>query len=395
MLHGLRMSPTAGDRDLVIILDDSLSMQAVAPGHPSRFEVAKEQALQLLHELSGDDRAAIITTTGRALTDALSSDRARLAGGLNSLMATQSAGDVNAALRRAGNFFDSSGYRRRLVVLASDLQASDWSGDRWPQPAEPLDLVLDKVGDPPQNDVTVETLSVLPAHPLVGQPVAASVRIINHSTVTRDLTLTVSVNGVAQSSQKARVFGSADDVETIPLEFDSPGSQRIVATINADDELAADQSFGMTVQVRPQLPVLLVDGQGDAADHRSSAAFYLRAAMLASSQNKVVQVDVIEPGQLSNQTLNKYGVIVLAEVSSLPARDWDQIENFIQSGGGAAIFLGDNADPGFYDRALQPMAITAATTEGADTQPMHVHRIELEHPLFDAFTGEGAERFWI
>ena len=275
MLHGLGITSGAGHRDLVVILDDSLSMQAADAPHPSRFDRAKQQAVQLLQGLSGGNRAAVITTTGRSLGEGLSGDPAQLLDKLDPLTATQGAGDADAALAAAANLFDSSWHRRRLVVLASDLQASDFTGQQVAAAARPLDIVLDKVGDPPQHDVTVETLTLSPENLVVGQPAAATVRIINHGPETREVTLTLSVNGAAQSRRKVRIFGGADDLQTIPLEFDSPGSQRVLAAIDAHDELAADESFQATAQVRPQLPVLLIDGRGSAADRRSSAAFYL------------------------------------------------------------------------------------------------------------------------
>ena len=80
--------------------------------------------------------------------------------------------------------------------------------------------------------------------------------------------------------------------------------------------------------------------------------------------------------------------MVLTDVRSLPPRDWAGIESFLEGGGGVAIFLGDNADPEFYNRILQPTSLTPAATQPADAPPMHVHRIELDHPLFSRFSGE-------
>ncbi len=399
ILRGLGMSASAGDRDVVIVLDDSLSMQAADRPRASRFDQARQQVVQMLRQLSGGDRAAVITFTGRTLGEGLSDDPAGLAGLVDATAPSFAAGDANAAIARAIDLLDSSRHRRRLVVVVSDLQTSDWSGATWPQPHEPLDIVLYRIGDPPRENLSLDSMAVSPGNLVVGQPASVTMRLVNHGATAREMTLKLTVNDAEQSRRKIKLLGGGSDVQTIPLEFASAAEARVVATIDPKDALAADDALYATVNVAAQMPVLLIDGQsaqtqGTPAQRRNSAAFYLRAAMLASGQSETtgpaLRADLIAPAQLVNQTLDGYRVIVLSAVRSLPPQDWGKIDDFARHGGGVAVFLGDNADPSFYNESLKPLTVTpAASTEPANAgQAMHVHRIEQGHPLFARFDGE-------
>lgn len=377
---------SAGDRDVVVILDDSLSMQAADRPRPSRFEQAKRQTVQLLRELGGGDRAAVITFTGRMLGDGLSDDPARLAGELESLTPTFAAGDADAAIGRAVDLLGDWRHRRRLVVVVSDLQAGDFSGLTWPQPHEPLDIVLLRVGQPPRQNVALDSIRLLPRDLVVGQPASLMVHLTSHAAATKELTLRVVVDDVELSRQKIKLAAGGQDELTIPLEFSSSGQHRIVAGIDAGDCLAADDSLYVTVAVQPRMPVLLVDGQGPQVPRRNSAAFYLRAAMLACGESQTsepaIRVDVISPDQLASQQLDGYRVVVLSAVRSLSLEDWRRIEDFIRRGGGVAVFLGDDAEPAFYNDALKPMTIAAA-----EEAELRVHHIQQDHALFQRFSG--------
>ena len=145
LLSLLGFGAGAGDRDVVIVIDDSLSMQA--PADAPHFERARQLALGLLGELGGGDRAAVLTATGKSFgrTTAggvkLTSDIAHLAAEVQGLSATSAAGDYAEVLAHAAQVYDNTGRRAHVLVALSDLQASDWpavSGSGgWPQPAQP------------------------------------------------------------------------------------------------------------------------------------------------------------------------------------------------------------------------------------------------------------------
>jgi len=312
-----------GTRDVVIVLDDSLSMrarQAAAP--PAResaaapalaedagvlFERARELALGALGELTAGDRAALITFSGKTIGRVtargleLSDDLLQLADGVRRLEPTFAAGDACSALVVAAGLFSESAPRSRVVLVLTDMQAGDWRQTPWPQPAQPVPVALVPVGadsgrgaegfagrhadgagterPPPalrsaalEANVVVDRMTLSQGAALVGQPNLLSVRIVNYCPEPRAAELVLHVDDEEWLRRPITLPGSAPHVEQIPLTFDRPGARRLRVRLVAEDALEPDNAFYAVVPVDPQLPVLLVDGERSAGDAASSAA---------------------------------------------------------------------------------------------------------------------------
>ena len=129
-LAGLARSGT-GSRDIVILLDDSLSMHAKekndvsgVTGHdgarplkdiegqtPSRFDRAKAAALEVLNTLASGDRAAIVTSSGRTL-------------GQDSRSGTQLSADINRQVEQVQQL--------KAIPAAGDAPRCPPAGQRTP-----------------------------------------------------------------------------------------------------------------------------------------------------------------------------------------------------------------------------------------------------------------------
>lgn len=405
----------AGRRDLVILLDDSLSMQAGAAGQ-SRFDQARRIAADVLNGLSGGDRAAIVTFTGRALGHRigrgptepeaqardleLSDDFLGLAGQVLQLPPTLAAGDAHAALRRAAELLGQSASRHPRLLILSDFQESDWRSGEWPQPGQPIAATALRLNPPTENNIAVDQIALSPGTAAAGQPNLARVRLVNYAPDTRHVDMVLSVDDRETVRRPLELAGGCTDVERVPLVFSEPGEHRIQVVVDAADDLPADNSLYATVGIPPRLAVLLVDGGADsagAAPARQSAAFYLRTALHAvSSAGDSVRLDRVPPTDLSAVTLDGYQVVLLCDVRDLPLPQVERLEQFVQSGGGLSIFLGSTADRDFYNNllggpasrplgGLMPAEVhDLADTRGAD-HPLHVVFADLEHPVLQRF----------
>ncbi|HUU97402.1 MAG TPA: BatA domain-containing protein [Phycisphaerae bacterium] len=425
-----------GTRDVVLLLDDSLSMQAryartgdTGDGRRTRFELARQAALEVLAELTAGDRAAVITFTGREFGNVtrsgleLSEDLLQLAGQVEQLQPTFAAGDAHTALGRAAKLFQDPAPRNRLLLVLSDLQAGDWRQMDWPQPVHPISVGLVPMTPAGSrchtwDNVVADQVELSQGTAVVGQPSLLRVRLVNYRAETTPAELILDVDGTERLRRPIELPGESPHVERIPLEFERPGTRRLKLEVHCRDGLAADNTLYATVRVNPQLPVLLVDGEREAGRGRS-AAFFLRAALRAvSAEGDAIQVETIRPEELSATTLNGQRVVILSAVRRLSVAQLEELERFVQAGAGLAIVLGEYTDRVFYNEvmgaATRPLggllpaelqtlveanvAAGPRTGRGPDDgyppesyqevlEPLHILNADLDHPVLQRFKG--------
>lgn len=398
----------AGTRDVVILLDDSLSMQAgEEPGRSAassnRFEHARALATGVLSELRAGDRAAVVTFTGRAIGDEtrrgleLSEDLLRLAGEVEQLRPTFAAGDAHAALDRAAKLFGDPAPRHRLLLVLTDLQAADWRQIEWPQAAHPIPAAIVCLTPPPKNNVALDHMTLGQGNAAVGQPNLLRVRLVNYRPEAAPAELVLRVDGQERLRRPIELPGRSPHVERIPLTFEQAGEHELELHVNCRDALAADNTLYAGVRVHAKLPILLVDGRAEVERGRS-AAFFLRAALRAvSEEGQGVHVETIRPADLNAASLAGYRVTILSAVRELSVTQVEQLERFVQAGGGLAIFLDESANRSFYNETLGaasrplggllPAEVRGLVETGQTLEPLHVLAAELDHPALQRFKG--------
>jgi len=398
-----------GSRDLVILLDDSLSMQAVdgalvdPGGGESRFVQARRIALDVLAELSAGDRAAIVTFAGRDIGErvregvTLTGDVLGLAGELRQLRPTAAAGDAHAALARAAKALEGPGGRQRLLLLLSDLQETDWQQCEWPQPAEPVEVAVVTLRPPTNRNVAADQMVLSEGTAVAGQPNLLRVRLVNYGPETTNAQMVLRVDGVEHGRWPVELPGRGPHVERIPLILTEPGVHRLRLDIETRDGMAEDNTLFAALTVSPQISVLVVDGESHARGHQS-AAFYLQAALRSiGADGDGVVIDTVSPGDLPAVAMDGYRVVVLSGVDELPLQQVERFESLVQEGGGLAVFLGEGADREFYNGLLggktRPLGgllpaelRDVLSTEGA-AHPLHLAAADLDHPMFQRFKG--------
>lgn len=398
----------AGTRDLVLLLDDSLSMQAAqstddVAARATRFEQARQLALGALSELGNGDRAAVLTFSGKTIANVtrsgleLSEDLLEVMGELERLQPTFAAGDACQALDRAAALLCEATPRNRLLVVLSDMQAGDWRQTDWPQPPHPVPAALVRVSPPPEDNIVADQMTLSQGMAVVGQPNLLRVRLLNYRADATPAELILELDGKERLRRPIELPGQSPHVERIPLVFEQAGERRLKLQVTARDALRADNTLYATVRVEPQLPVLLIDGHAEARGGRS-AAFFVRAALRAvSSESDALRLDTIRPDALTSAMLAGHGVVILSEVRQLTVAQLECLERFVQAGGGLAIFLGDSADRAFYNEVmgaptrplggLLPAELGALLESQETVEPLHVVTADLDHPILQRFKG--------
>ena len=413
---------SAGKRDVVILLDDSMSMKTAeqgegpSPSNATHFDRAKAATVALLQEMSKRDRAVIFTYSGKAFGRSgaggmgLTRKPARLVSDVESLEPAHGAGNAFIAMEHAARVLGSPAQRARMMLMVTDFQAGQWPQSTWPQPKTPVPVTVAKVAEPARNNVWIDYARLGEPVMLPGQPNALEVCVRNGAPDTRQVELVVEVNGKQTERRLFNIQGRGARVEQVPLVVDDDEEKggevdalrkrdpyyRVKALIRSpDDPLEDDNSYFVVTRSVDNLPVLLVEGQV-AREMRKRSAYYLSTALGSVSEEASIQLHQAPVAEAPWSDLSSYRAVILSGISSLRQDQVDNLKSFVLKGGGLIIFMCQGADPKFYNGMLAependcllPGRITGLIVRRAETEPMRVREAEWEHEVLRRFKGE-------
>lgn len=393
----------------IILLDDSMSM-GHRPTDRSAFDAAKEgllSHLEVLRRERPNDPVTIclasrpdapILTEGY-LTEAKWVEVQEMISGLE-------VGDGTLALGTALETIhegipEAQREMPRSITIVTDLRRVDYFDKTGaPDPhlldgfvafeETPVKFFLADVGHADEANVGVVALEAVDPHLIAGIPARIQAKITNFG---REPSGEVSVAfTVGESAPPPTFLGRLDPGETrtvpFPFAFPDPGSRVVRAEVGADP-LAADNLRRLALEVRQHLEVVLVDGE-PAADPGEDEVFFLVHALSPSGEvPSGVNARSILERTLGEERLDGVDAIVLANVYAVPEQIRPRLEEFVRSGGGLVIFLGDQADPDLYNRHLYRDGaglLPASIGEGREEE-VRFSGEGLVHPIFQVFSG--------
>jgi hypothetical protein len=389
-----RKTVLASDKLLVVVIDDSFSMNAPAgtPGSGTKLDEAKREALAVLGARSGGQKAQVMALGGQmeVLTQPVED-----AGELRAAVAGIAPGDGHGTfgeLGRGVRAMAETVHTPMEVHLFSDMQQSN-------MPANFADmvmpgnvaLVLHPVGTAATPNWTVE--SVEAPGQLVDPKKARVIAVVaGHGTPAATRTVSVVVNGVVTATKKVDV--PANGRATVAFDsLDVPfGESKCAVKIDSADGFPNDDASNFAVKRADPERVLFVH---QATDTRSP--LYFGAALAAAAQASFV-LQPITPEEASDIDPTKYAFVVLSDVPSVPAILEHTLEKNVEDGGSVLVaagtaeshrehipVYGGNVTDGHY------YASGSAADEGFTT----VGQVDASHPsMKDSEGWEGAKFFY-
>jgi hypothetical protein len=384
-----------GTRDVVLVVDGSASMGYRGPtgtGH----DAAKAWVMAFLDDLGPTDGVAVIHARHRPIAVVAEPthvfDAVRTA--VQTLRPPRGGCDGPAAVRAAVQALSKSAAARREVVVLTDGQRQGWAhdalvpgwdalgragGDESPR-VWMVNLDPNRPPDPPNRSVA--PLRASRAIASVGQHVSFQTAIVRHGAgnpppVGRPRLL-VDGQAVGDLPPPTGPGEKGRSPMTVRHRFASAGSH--VVTVQAQpDALAADDRADFALEVLPQLPVLLVDGDPDPAATRRGADFLRDALSPARDPQPAIRVRVAPIGEFEPASLTRDlagpgtapRVVVLCNVARLTPEQDAAVGAFLESGGGVLVAPGDRVDAGHYTRDLHRGGrgwLPAAVGEAFDNQ---------------------------
>ena len=356
-----------GEKDVVIVLDRSGSMNLLRKDGTTAFAAALEEVRDLIDNaprgvsfglvLGGRD-AEILTVTP------FSSKREVLKL-LDNVKAGEETMDVPRALEAAGEVLSGGSHIDKEVIVFGDGQGYGWRPDdanAWRRVEKVFATfnrrppVVWRTLERPEGVRNAAIASVVPSREIFGtdRPVTFTVGIVNSGSVPfAPGEPALEVDGKRIASQPVgQVLPGLSRTIPFSCKFDKPGAHTVVTTLAGSDDIASDNAVTNAVNVIDELKVLLVNGRPGLTGFERPTA-YIEAALRPERKDDKVPFLVkpvgVRPTELeSTNVFTGVAVTILCDVPFLSEKASDNLAHWTAEGGGLLTVPGERSASGFY-----------------------------------------------
>ncbi|TWU14312.1 hypothetical protein CA54_31560 [Symmachiella macrocystis] len=412
MVQSQWFGSTAG-RDVVIVIDTSLSMSRELD-QGTVFDRAIERANDLLAELSDGDSVRVLLagnrphwlTSSAAVVDSATTDQLKHA--LSELEPTLATADLFSAVQMAADAVPASSATSRTIAVLTDGSRHGWQSDAtaaWTgverlieQTAIPTVVNVLELADVDTEWTNISVDQLQTSRKLVGVEDEFTVRAVltnRGPQPTAAMLLNWESDGEPLGVSSIEPLAPGQSV-TIPFqhEIEEAGVSSIQCRIDGSDNLNADNVGSLVVEAVERVPLLILRPQDDEINGRSESSYLLAALGQVQSIDdddeqaiSVFQPTVAQFDELESLRLSDYYAVVMADVPQLSDETTEQLSDYVRSGGGLWIALGEQADAETYNTLLYqegqgvaPLLLEEPTGDANNRDKFDmVHPPEAEH----------------
>lgn len=390
---------TTGDTHVVLVIDGSYSMD-YRDGDVTRFDRARTRASELVRDsLQGDGFSLILLATPASVVvgDPVF-DREDVVNEIADLRRTDGGAELSSALAEIDRVLDRGAQREprlreRRVYFFTDLGRTTWGDVSTNANQATLRRLADKavlhvidVGEPGGQNLAVTRVGVADGVVTVDHPTRIDVEVANFGN--QDLThqsLEVLVDGQRIAEEYVDVPAGGRATASVMHPFPLPG-EHVVEVQSADDRLAADNRRWLSLDVRPALEVLCIEGRPGAA---RNLVFALDPAVSGQSR---VRASVQSEIALLEADLDRFDCLILCNVGRFGRDEAHLLRMFLEQGGGLVLFLGDQVQAASYNSLLGAGSggdalLTAVIGEPVPLGAYPFDPLDYRHPIVQPFRG--------
>ena len=381
----------------ILVVDDSMSME-YREDALSHFQFAVQQAEDVVNGASNRDAVALVSMANPepGVISVPTFNHARV----RQRLADWKTRSHRADLSRTLNFLEQQVLAiRRSGVQFDEIQVRFWtdlSTLSWPTPMgkefesryaglrQDAVVHVTDLGNYSKGNLTVDRLLGFPYFVPEGRSIEMTARVTNQDSIDQAVTpLRVYVDGVFYTEQRVELQPLETRDVRVTFEVQGEGNHWIRAEVS-DTHLPSDNQRWAIVDAPGELDVLCWSDQPRERE-------YLMQGFKALSRDgmtiKVRSGDVedILPARM------KYTLLVLGSVSEVTADNAKRIREFLQKGGGVAVFAGPNAKPwqtlGIFDEMWQD----ASAWQSQASRPLELVWPQSNSGLLLGFQDRGRE----
>jgi hypothetical protein len=179
------------------------------------------------------------------------------------------------------------------------------------------------------------------------------------------------------------------------IRFDLPaladGEWQGAVEVETEDDLPVDNKRHVAILAAKPYQVLLIDGRS-ATSRLLAATYYLETSLRLAPAGELNPTSFFEPHSIGADerlpNLDKFNVVVLADVGGMDAADAKKLSRFVEAGGGLLVFGGENVSAESI-RTLSAAGLGVGTVTGvthAEGLPLRLHTWDVKHPIFTVFS---------
>lgn len=342
---------TPGGRDTVaVLLVDTSASMGFAPNGRTALDDALATAAAIIDHLDvgrGDSaNVLLVGQVTKPLRPLPTKNLAAVKADLERVELSAEPAGVNGALTAVAQQFVPFFPSRKELHILSDFQRTNWADADFTAMPRDVHVVVHRVGpDTHRDNVAIAGITAQPQRPIVGQLCTVTMRLVNHGGAAARADLRVRRDDGFEW-RRADIPLPPHAAYNVPLSirFESPGAHELTATITAD-ALEIDDRAVLAVRVLDKMPIVLCT-DANLAEGVTSSYLLARALAPRPSENETVDLRVVHSRSLSAESLAGAEVVLVDGVDALGPATAKALYEFMQAGGGVAMFLGPDASPG-------------------------------------------------
>ena len=411
---------------VAIIIDDSMSMfaidnssatepasgvePAVTSRFSTRFSVACDSAADILNSLPPGSNATVILggTKSESLRGQVPDELARNLIDLSKRTVPAGEFTLEESVRSSLEWLAKSAYPRRQVVLISDFQQHEWSGQKASQSAEIAHLFALQPTVPElafltlgsntkanqelqPNNLFVDSIKVASTLLTIDRETILSTVLGNTGSLQCDnVEVAVLVDNIEIDRQEISLAPNSTTQMRARWSPTRTGDHVIRIQILREDDLIADNRLEHAVTVQEPIAILLVDGDRRGEAMQSETDFLRLAlspfSLLASKKGDTFVSKIIQPNELNETILKSFRAVCLCNVREVSEVQQSLLRSYVERGNGLIIFLGDKVRTEHYEswptlangglRIAKFQSRTKLTADQSDADRIKMQQIE-------------------
>ncbi|MGA2864094.1 MAG: BatA domain-containing protein [Verrucomicrobiota bacterium] len=331
-----------GGRQVLLVLDHSVSMEHRGDGPTSR-ERAAHEALKLLESLGANDAVNLLLMDPSPTSCFLdfSKDHAEARRFLGRLKPGLGRADVNLANGLAARLVAKAAASRPEIYYLSDFQRKNWANANFTALPAGARLFFVDVGPAHRDNRAILGASLSQAQVLAGDTVLLEVTVGNFSGEAFGGRLTVTLDQRFSFDQEVSIAPWSEGKVLVPVSAGGPGVHLCEVKL-PPDALEYDNHFCLALAVQEKEEVLIVtDGPGDP----KSGAYFLKTALNPfEGEAGSLLPRVIGSNELTPSRLAGVRKVFFTQLNGLNPEAGAALAKFLFQGGGLVYFLDGRAD---------------------------------------------------
>jgi hypothetical protein len=340
----------------VLVIDGSYSMDYRT--NKTRFDRAKELAKQVIEQSSAADGFTLVQLSSppRVVISSPVSAAGTIAEEIENLVMPHGGTDLSVAMAQVDEIVQRAKTEKpdlahAQVYLFTDLGNNTWKAADDAAPAKlasMANLLIVDVGQSQTQNVAVNSLRCVEPYATANRPLHFKAEITNYGRQPRKQNVQWWIDGERVREETIEVSAGRQHAVGLEWKFDRAG-QYSVEVRTPGDALEIDNHRWLSLDVRPKVNVLIINGDGS-----QQATRQLVSAMNPETDpaESPIRVDVAAESALAEHDISRYDAVFLSNVGQFTPAEAQMLSRYVNGGGGLVIFLGDRVQPERYNQEL-------------------------------------------